>query len=77
MMSDAENILNNDEFFAYRIDTPKKDIDQHKKRECLKPAISKGKVYLLGGKNNGLLVWLIKLATEISMKHVMKKDSVL
>ena len=55
----------------------KKDIEQHKKRECLKPAISKSKVYLLGGKNNGILEWLIKLATEISMKHVMKKDSVL
>ena len=39
MMSDAENILNNDEFYADTInDTPK---EQHGKWECLKPAISK------------------------------------
>ena len=28
----------------------KKGIEQHKKRECLKSAIGKGKAYLLGGK---------------------------
>ena len=34
----------------HHIDTPKKSIKQHRKRECLKCAISKGKVCLLGGK---------------------------
>ena len=31
------------------IDTPKEDVEQHRKQECLKGAISKGKVYLLEG----------------------------
>ena len=46
-MADAEDILNNDEFFGDIVDTPKKDIEQHKKRECLKSVIDKGKVHLL------------------------------
>ena len=35
-MADVENILNYDEFFGDIVDTPKEDIDQHRKRECLK-----------------------------------------
>ena len=48
MMTDVENILNDVEFFADAVDTPKEGVEQHRKRECLKRAISKGKV--LGGK---------------------------
>ena len=47
-MTDVENILNDDEFFADTVDTLKEGVDQHRKREFLKRAVSKGKV--LGGK---------------------------
>ena len=47
-MVDVESILNDDEVFADTVDTPKESIDQHEKRQCLKGALSKGK--LLGGK---------------------------
>ena len=33
-MTDVESILNDDEFFADTVDTPKEGIEQHKKREC-------------------------------------------
>ena len=33
IMADVENILNDDDFFG---DTPKEDIEQHRKRYCLK-----------------------------------------
>ena len=49
-MVDVENTLNDDEFFGDTADTPKEGIEQHRKRECLKGVIGKGKVYLLGGK---------------------------
>ena len=49
-MADVENMLNDDDFFGYSVDTPKEGIEQHRKRECLKSVISKGKVYLLGRK---------------------------
>ena len=45
-MADIENISNDDEFFGDTGDTPKEGIEQHKKRECLKGVISKGKAYL-------------------------------
>ena len=35
-MDDVENILNDDEFFGDIVDTPKEDIDQHRKRKYLK-----------------------------------------
>ena len=35
-MADVENILNDDEFFGDIVDTPKEDIDQHKKTRMLK-----------------------------------------
>ena len=44
MISDAEDIVNDDEFFSDTVDTPKKGIEQHKKREGLKGEISKGKL---------------------------------
>ena len=49
-MADAENILNDDDFFGDAVDTQKEGIDQHKKRECLQSVISKGKAYLLESK---------------------------
>ena len=39
-----------DELFGDTVDTLKEVIEQHGKRECLKGAIGKCKVYLLGGK---------------------------
>ena len=50
IMADVENMLNDDEFFGYFVDTPKEGTQQHGKRECLKNVISKGKAYLLGSK---------------------------
>ena len=50
IMADVENILNDDDFFGDSVDTPKEGIEQHRKRECLKSVISKGKAYLLGSK---------------------------
>ena len=49
-MDDVENMLNDDEFFGDSVDTPKEDTEQHRKRECLKSVISKGKACLLGSK---------------------------
>ena len=49
-MVDVVNILNDDDFFGDTVDTPKEGIEQHRKRECLKSVISKGKAYLLGSK---------------------------
>ena len=43
----VENILNDEDFFGDTVDTPNEGIEQHRKRECLKSVISKGKAYLL------------------------------
>ena len=40
MMSGVENIVNNDEFFADTVYTPKEGVEQHRKRKYLKNAIS-------------------------------------
>ena len=53
MMPDVENMLNDEEFFGDAVDTPKEGVEQHRKRECLKDVISKGKAYLLGANKNG------------------------
>ena len=37
-------------WWLFWIDTPKEGTEQHRKRECLKSVISKGKAYLLGSK---------------------------
>ena len=49
-MSDVGDILNDDKFFGDIVDTPKEGIEQHKKRECLKSVMDRGKTYLLGSK---------------------------
>ena len=50
VMTDVENILNDDDFFGDTVDTPREDIEQHRKRECWKSVIGRGKAYLLGSK---------------------------
>ena len=42
-MADVGDILNNNEYFGEVVDTPKEGIEQHKKQECLKGAIDKGR----------------------------------
>ena len=49
-MTNVENMLSDDDFFGDIVDTPKEGIEQHKKRECLKNVIDRGKVHLLGSK---------------------------
>ena len=49
-MADVEDILSDDDFFGDIVDTPKEGIEQHKKQECLKSVIDKGKAHLLGHK---------------------------
>lgn len=34
-MTDVENIIDDNEFFADTVDTPKECIEKHKKQECL------------------------------------------
>ena len=48
IMADVGDILNDD--FGDVVDTPKEGIEQHKKQECLKSVIDKGKAHLLGHK---------------------------
>ena len=48
IMADVGVILNDNEFFGDVVDTPKESIEHHKKQECLKGAIDKGKRHLLG-----------------------------
>ena len=45
IMADVGDILNNDDFFGDVFDTPKEGTEQHKKRECLKSAVDRGKVH--------------------------------
>ena len=42
--------LSDDDFFGDTADTPMEDIEKHRKRECLKTVLGRGKTYLLGGK---------------------------
>ena len=49
-MADVGDVLNDDKFFGEIADTPKECIEQHKKQECLKSFIDKGKAHLLGHK---------------------------
>ena len=75
IMLDVENVLNDDEFFADNVDTLKEGIEQHRKRESLKDAISDGKVYLQGGKNNEHVKGLIKPAMQLSKKYMLNIQS--
>ena len=65
-MSDAKNILNDNEFFADTIHKPKRSIQQHKKQEFVKGIISK--VKLLGGKKQ----WRHERVDETSNKTINK-----
>ena len=47
-MTDAGSILSDNEFFADTVDTPKEGVEQYRKQECLKSALSKAKI--LGSK---------------------------
>ena len=49
-MANVENMLIDDDFSGDIVDTAKEGIEQHKKRECLKSVIDKGKAHLLGHK---------------------------
>ena len=42
--TDIGDILNDNDFFVDVVDTPKEGIEQHKKQECLKSVIDKGKL---------------------------------
>ena len=55
MMAYVESILNEENFFADTVNAPKEGIEQYRKQECLKSAISKEKVYLLVGGKNGYM----------------------
>ena len=71
-MTDVKSILNDDEFFVDINDTPKDDIEQHNKRECLRSAISNGKVL---EKNSGHMKELIKPATKLLIKHMLNTSN--
>ena len=68
LMSDIENILNNDELFGDTAVTSKESDEQERRWGYLNCAISKGKMYLLSNKNNGPMKGFIKLATKPSNK---------
>ena len=73
-MTDVKDILNDDDFFGDIVDAPKEDTEQHRKREYLRSAISKGKVYLLGSE------WtqgkVDKARTKLLIKHMLYTSSV-
>lgn len=46
VISGVEKIVNNDEFFAGTVHTPKEGVDQQRKRKCLKGVTNKGKTDL-------------------------------
>ena len=68
MISDVENILNDDVFFADTSDIRKESVEQHKKRESLKGAITNRKRNCYVVKNNGHMKGLINLTTELLIK---------
>ena len=49
-IGDVGNILIDDDFFGDIVDTPKEGTEQHKKQECLKSVIGRGRAHLLGSK---------------------------
>ena len=50
IMADVGDILNDNECFEDIVGTPKEEIEQHRKRGCLKDVINMGKAHLLGYK---------------------------
>ena len=65
-IADAGNILNDDEFFGDIVDTAKEGTEQHKKWECLKSVIDKGKAHLLVHK------WIHERVDKASDETVIK-----
>ena len=53
----------------------RKSAELHTKQECSKGAISRGKVCLLVGKNNGRMKGLIKLAMKPSINYMLNTSS--
>ena len=66
-MSDVGDIFD-DDFFGNIVDTPKEGIEQHKKRECLKNFIGKGKGYLLRK-------WTEERVDKVSDETINKKNA--
>ena len=54
----------------------KDGLEQHRKQECLKGAISKRNKYLLGGKKSGHMKTVIKQATKLLIKHMLNTSCV-
>ena len=65
-MTDVGNIFD-DDFLGDVVDIPKEGIEEHKKRECLKDAMDKGKAYLLGSK------WTHEAVDKASDETINKK----
>ena len=57
-----------DDFFGDAVDTPKEGIELHKKRECLKSVMDKGKGHLLGGSK-----WTHERVDKASDETINKK----
>ena len=66
IMGDVQNILKDDKFFGDIVDTLKKGIEQYKKRECLKSAVSKNKA--LGAKKQWMHERIDKASDEVTNK---------
>lgn len=47
MASDAGNILKDEELFPDTVDAPKKGLEQHRKQEVVKGALSKRKILVI------------------------------
>ena len=73
-MSNLENTLNDDEFFADTVNTPKEGVEQHRKRKCLKTRINRY-MYLLVGKKPTTRVRIDKARTKLLIKHVLNTSS--
>ena len=65
-MTDVGDMFD-DDFFGNVVDIPKEGIEQHKKRECLKSAMDKGKRHLLGSK------WTYQRVDKSSDETISKK----
>ena len=73
MMTDAGSILLDNEFFADTVDTPKESVEQYRKQECLKSALSKGKI--LGGKKQWTHERVDKPVTKLLTKFMLSISS--
>ena len=67
--------INKRKAFALTADTTGKDVEQHRKQECFKGPTKKRKA-LSDKKGNGHTKMLIKLATKLSVKHLVNTCSV-